>query len=105
MKYFAYHMTDFCQGSINVCDVAAGRKTIYEVFKINDTHKFVHMIEAERLEEAFMKGQGDYWSPNGEARSLIRGLGLEHTSLSVGDVLIDEEGNQRLIMLSGFEEF
>tara|TARA_B100001057_G_scaffold439773_1_gene473203 strand:- start:301 stop:711 length:411 start_codon:yes stop_codon:yes gene_type:complete len=32
--------------------------------------------------------QGDFWSPNGEARSLIMSKGLRHTSMSVGDVLV-----------------
>lgn len=32
--------------------------------------------------------QGEFWSPNGEANHLIRSLGLHHTSMSVGDVLI-----------------
>lgn len=32
--------------------------------------------------------QGENWSPNGEARDLIRSLGLHHTSMSVGDVLV-----------------
>jgi hypothetical protein len=32
--------------------------------------------------------QGDFWSPEGEANSLIRGLNLHHTSMSVGDVLV-----------------
>ena len=31
--------------------------------------------------------QGEYWSPNGEARDLIRKLGLCHTSFSAGDVI------------------
>lgn len=31
--------------------------------------------------------QGENWSPNGEARPLIAGLQLEHTSMSVGDVI------------------
>jgi hypothetical protein len=32
--------------------------------------------------------QGEFWSPNGEARSLIKRSGLHHTSMSVGDVLV-----------------
>lgn len=32
--------------------------------------------------------QGHNWSPRGEARRLIQRLGLDHTSMSVGDVLV-----------------
>lgn len=31
--------------------------------------------------------QGEFWSPNGEANSLIRSKGLSHTSMSVGDII------------------
>lgn len=40
-----------------------------------------------RLEYVFQAMQGESWSPNGEARSLIREKGLSHTSMSVGDVV------------------
>jgi hypothetical protein len=36
--------------------------------------------------------QAENWSPNGEARPLLKRLGLTHTSMSVGDVIRDEEG-------------
>lgn len=31
--------------------------------------------------------QGENWSPNGEARSLIEEKGLIHTSMSMGDIV------------------
>ena len=45
-------------------------------------------IQATDLDEIYSIMQGDYWSPRGEARDLIRGLGLHHTSMSVGDVIV-----------------
>jgi hypothetical protein len=39
------------------------------------------------LEHIYSHYQGDNWSPNGEARPLIRALGLKHTSMSTGDVV------------------
>lgn len=36
----------------------------------------------------FRAMQGDFFSPNGEARNLIERLGLMHTSMSVGDVVV-----------------
>ena len=35
--------------------------------------------------------QGEAWSPNGEARELIVSLGLHHTSMSIGDVVQDDD--------------
>ena len=55
------------------------------------THVFVREVEAPSPEAAWREMQGENWSPNGEARALIKGLGLHHTSMSVGDVLQDTE--------------
>jgi hypothetical protein len=43
------------------------------------------------LEELFRKMQGENWSPNGEARELILEKGVQHTSMSVGDIARDIE--------------
>lgn len=53
--------------------------------------KFVYLcaVEAKDLEDVFCKMQGEVWSPNGEAKSLIRATGVRHTSMSVGDVIFD----------------
>ena len=64
----------------------------------------VKEVEADNCEEAFCKMQGEIWSPNGEARDLILGLGLKHTSISVGDVLEDENGELYLIESFGFKK-
>lgn len=44
----------------------------------------------QMLGKAWTQFQAENWSPNGEARELIRELGLAHTSMSVGDVLVFE---------------
>jgi hypothetical protein len=43
------------------------------------------------LEELFWRMQGENWSPNGEARELIKAKGVQHTSMSVGDIAWDIE--------------
>lgn len=45
-------------------------------------------IEATNEEDIYMKMQGEVWSQKGEARDLITRLGLSHTSMSMGDVII-----------------
>jgi hypothetical protein len=47
--------------------------------------------------------QGEQWSPNGEARELIRSLGLSHASMSIGDVVEDEHGHFYAVFV-GFKE-
>lgn len=53
------------------------------------------------LERIWVKMQGEEWSPNGEARPLIRAKGLHHTSMSVGDVVV-VEGETFLVDSCGF---
>ena len=45
------------------------------------------------LERVYDSMQGERWSPNGEGRDLIRSKGLEHTSMSVGDIIAEIDGN------------
>ena len=50
-------------------------------------------------EDFFFRLQGENWSPNGESREWIRSLGLSHTSMSVGDLILrpDPEDDGRAI--------
>lgn len=73
---------------------------------IPNTHAMVRFLEAKDLDEVYHEMQGENWSPEGEARSLIRMLGLQHTSMSVGDVIEDiESGAFYQVMRVGFEQF
>ena len=60
--------------------------------RLRHSHVRVTIVEADNRADAWLKMQGENWSPHGEARPLIEHLGLTHTSMSVGDVLHDEEG-------------
>ena len=60
--------------------------------RLRSSHVRVSTIEADNRAEAWLKMQGENWSPHAEARPLIEHLGLTHTSMSVGDVLRDEKG-------------
>ena len=55
-----------------------------------DPSKFKYVLkrDAEDLEETYMEMQAENWSLNGEARNIIKGLGLNHTSMSVGDAVL-----------------
>lgn len=59
---------------------------------LQTSHAHLCQVEAHSLDEAFCRMQGENWSPYGEARGLLCSLGLGHTSMSVGDVLQDDEG-------------
>ena len=69
-----------------------------------DNFAYLGDITADALDGVFMKMQGELWSPNGEARDLIRSLGLTHTSMSVGDLIADYHANKfYMVMPRGFE--
>ena len=65
---------------------------------------FLKDVDAENLEDLFVKMQGEVWSPKGEANDLIKGLGLHHTSMSVGDVAVDENRNIHFCAMIGWEK-
>jgi hypothetical protein len=56
------------------------------------SHVRLGEVEGDHLDDAFSRMQGENWSPHGEARELLHSLGLGHTSMSVGDLLQDDEG-------------
>lgn len=51
------------------------------------SYRMVREFEVEDINSVFVAMQGENWSPNGEARFLIKSLGLCHTSMSVGDAV------------------
>jgi hypothetical protein len=69
------------------------------------TASHVHLTdtEADGLSALFRQMQGDIWSPFGEARELIKSKGLHHTSMSVGDVAIDDVGNVHVVANLGWK--
>ncbi len=71
--------------------------------EVTRTHVHVGNVAETDLEKVFEMMQGENWSPMGEARSLIRKLGLAHTSMSVGDI-ITVDGVRYMVAFSGFDQ-
>lgn len=80
-------------------------KPVYNPFERDDvtinglskTHIELKTIEAHDIDHVFGLMQGEFWSPNGEARELIESKGLDHTSMSVNDVVYSERQNMFFI--------
>lgn len=77
----------------------------------NELHNFYRLVRQFKdrpepedvpafLESIFVEMQAEKWSPNGEQRELLEGLGLSHTSISAGDVVYDGY-NHRLWLCAG----
>lgn len=68
------------------------------------THVLVGVINDSNPSRVFGLMQGENWSPLGEARNLIRSLGLHHTSMSVGDIIKIRGGKTLMVDRRGFHE-
>ena len=62
------------------------------VTRLATSHVHLCDVEADSLDDAWRLMQAENWSPKGEARPLLKRLDLSHTSMSVGDLIRDEEG-------------
>ena len=62
------------------------------VAALQSSHVRLCDFQADSLDDAWCQMQAEHWSPNGKARPLLERLGLSHTSMSVGDVIRDEDG-------------
>ena len=91
---------NFCVPEVNFDSDNGG-----EIFEdwLHENYRYVVSSWAWDLENLYVWMQGENWSPNGEARELIRGLGLKHTSMSIGDIIEDTETGQfHIVDFAGF---
>lgn len=58
------------------------------------------------LEKAYRAMQGQVWSPNGEGNAVMENLGIDHVSMSVGDLIhYVNEDKWYIVANTGFNEF
>jgi hypothetical protein len=65
------------------------RNLVPDLADLTKTHVFLKLIEARKLEDVYFRMQGESWSPTGEAREFVASKGVQHTSMSVGDIVVD----------------
>jgi hypothetical protein len=66
------------------------------------THVHLKDIEADNGEDVLYRMRAEIWSPNGEAIDLLQSKGLAHTTMTIGDVLVDEGDAVYLVTAIGF---
>lgn len=54
---------------------------------LSSSHVLLGTVAETDLERIFVLMQGEIWSPQGEARTLLLRKGLGHTSMSMGDIV------------------
>ena len=77
--------------------------TLPQANHLIETHVHLMTIEANGLDKVYHRMQAEIWSPNGEYKALLQSKGLVHTSMSVGDVVIDDVGNAHVVAPVGFK--
>lgn len=92
-KYDVWYMRPehFREGIMGL-DWCFTRKKVPDPDKLEATHIRLFPMTGSGVDDVFIKMQGENWSPNGEARGLIITKGLRHTSMSVGDILVQDDG-------------
>src|SRR6476646_6813079 len=68
---------------------------------LSATHVHLKDIEADNQEDALSRMRAENWSPNGEARDLLQNKG-QRTTITIGDVLVDESDAAYLVTGIGF---
>jgi hypothetical protein len=71
---------------------------------LDETHAHLGDIRLTDLEDIYRTMQGEIWSPNGEAKELIQEKGVGHTSMSIGDVVVLQDGSRHMVYANGFKE-
>ena len=59
-------------------------------------------IEADNQEDALSRMRAENWSPNDEALDLLKSKGLQHTTMTIGDVLVGESDAVYIVTGIGF---
>jgi len=91
--YEVYYMRpSFFRDGIMGVEYLAKRNMLPMFASLSVTHAKVRTLDAQGPHEVFCAMQGEIWSPNGEARSTIENAGLQHTSMSIGDCVVERDG-------------
>lgn len=93
MRFLIYYMKPefFRDGNMGY-DWLSKQSMVPDPNHLEQTHTYLRMIKADDLDHVYRSMQGESWSPNGEARRIISILGLKHTSMSVGDIAVNQDG-------------
>ena len=98
-----YMKKDFWSvGHMGSWGIERASKPLPTLATLEQTHTCLGTLDVDDLGEAWCMMQGEAWSPAGEARELIAGLGLVHTSMSVGDIF-QKDGTLFMVEGTGFK--
>ncbi len=74
---------------------------------LTKTHVLLKELDARSLDAAWRAMQGENWSygdAQAEAQALIESKGLSHTSMCVGDIIVDDQGVAHIVDNMGWSQ-
>jgi hypothetical protein len=98
-----YQKSDFARDGMMGLSWLAKLGKVPHPGKLNQTHVLLGNIRERNPEKIYEMMQANNWSPVGEARLLIQSKGIDHTSMSVGDIVIIG-GKTLFVDISGFKD-
>jgi hypothetical protein len=84
-----YMRSNFFREGIKGYDWLKQHNRVPKVADLDASHVYLIDVEARTPEHVYFKMQGESWNSSGDTRELIASKGLLHTSMSVGDIVID----------------
>ena len=102
MKYAIWYLKPKCLASGMLGALAIDPKAL----DLTHTHLIDIEIEAsaDTLDAAYHHMQGEIWSSQVQSRKLIFAKNLNHASMVVGDVLVDEHDAVNAVAGAGFQQ-
>ena len=88
-------------------DMMMGKNFLLKYGKMPDpnnlaaTHVKIGSVKETNPERVYHMMQGEIWSPEGQARDMIRASGTGHTSMSMGDIVV-VDGKAQMVDRFGF---
>ena len=97
--YSVYYMkSEFFRDGLMGYDQMKKNNLLPDPRNLTKTHVLLKLIEARNLDQVYFKMQGEDWSPTGEAREFAASKGVQHTSMSVGDIAVDHSSRVAFIL-------
>lgn len=83
-----YWKPEFSRDMIEGYEFLKNNNMLPDPDNLSATHRPVGTLSQEDPNQIFSMMQSEVWSPSGQAQDLIKNLGLNHTSMSVGDIIV-----------------
>lgn len=79
---------EFTHNMMRGYDILKANNRLPDPTKLNNTHVLVGNVAEKNLDNIFSMMQSEAWNKQGQADALIQRLGIGHSNMSVGDIIV-----------------